>query len=44
VIYTDKMSSGGMIRVPSFMTVSSGIQVIFRVLHEQFERLEGWYY
>lgn len=37
------MASGSMIRVPSSMTVSSGIQVIFRVLSEQYERLEVWY-
>jgi hypothetical protein len=35
------MVSGGMkySYIPSFMTISSGIQVILRVLPQQFERL-----
>jgi hypothetical protein len=34
-----EMASGGTIYVPSFMTTGSGIQVILRVLAQQFARL-----
>jgi hypothetical protein len=40
---TIEMPSGGMIYIPSFMTISSGIQVI-KLLPQQFERLQFWYY
>jgi hypothetical protein len=30
--YTAEMVSGGMIYIPSFMTIDSGIQVILRVV------------
>jgi hypothetical protein len=39
--YAIKMASGGMIYVPSFMTISSGIQIILRILPQQFERLQS---
>jgi hypothetical protein len=35
-----EMSLGGMIYIPSFMTISSGIQVILRLLPQRFERLQ----
>jgi hypothetical protein len=38
------MDSGGMIYTSSFVTVDSGIQVVLRLLHEQLERLQYWYY
>jgi hypothetical protein len=34
-----EMTSGGMIYIPSFMLSGSGIQLILRVLPQQFERL-----
>jgi hypothetical protein len=37
--YTVEMASGGMIYIPGFMTIGSGIQVILRVGPDQFERL-----
>jgi hypothetical protein len=33
------MDSAGMMYITKFMTISSGIQVILRILSEQFERL-----
>jgi hypothetical protein len=42
--YTIEMTSDGMIYIPSFVTIGSGIQVILRLLPEQFERLQCWYY
>jgi hypothetical protein len=42
--YIVEMGSGGMIYVPSFMTIGFGIQVLLRLLLEQFERLQCWYY
>jgi hypothetical protein len=40
------MASSGMIYeyIPSFMTTGSGIQVILRLLTQQFERHRCWYY
>jgi hypothetical protein len=38
------MASGGMIYVPSVMTIGSGSQVILRLLPQQSERLQCWYY
>jgi hypothetical protein len=37
------MAPGGIIYIPSFMTIGSGIQVIW-LLPQQFQRLECWYY
>jgi hypothetical protein len=42
--YTVEMASGGMIYIPSFMKIGSGIQLILKVLPQQFERLQCWYY
>jgi hypothetical protein len=42
--YTVEMASGGMIYIPSLMTIGSGIRVILRILPQQFERLQCWYY
>jgi hypothetical protein len=39
-----EMVSGAMIYVPSSMTIGSGIQVILRLLPQQFERLQCWCY
>jgi hypothetical protein len=39
-----KLASCGMIRIPSFMTIGSGIQAILRVLSLQFLRPQCWYY
>jgi hypothetical protein len=36
-----KMASGGMISIQNFMIISSGIQIIFRLLCQQFERLKN---
>jgi hypothetical protein len=33
--YAVEMGSGGMIYIPSFMTIGSGIQVILRLLPRQ---------
>jgi hypothetical protein len=37
--YTVDMVSDGMIYIPAFMKIGSGIQVILRLLPRQFERL-----
>jgi hypothetical protein len=37
--YTIEMASDGMIYIPSFMKIGSGIQVILRLLPRQSERL-----
>jgi hypothetical protein len=42
--YASKMAPGGMIHIPSLIMIGSGIQVILRVLPQQFERLWRWYY
>jgi hypothetical protein len=34
--YTVEMASDGMLYIPSFMKIGSGIQVILRLLFEQF--------
>jgi hypothetical protein len=44
VNYAFEMASGSMIYIPDFMMISSGIQVILRLLTEQFERLQCCYY
>jgi hypothetical protein len=38
------MTSGGWTYIPSLMTTSSGIRVTLRVLPQQFDRLQCWYY
>jgi hypothetical protein len=42
--YTVEMASDGMIYIPSFMKIGSGIQVILMLLPQQHERLQCWYY
>jgi hypothetical protein len=42
--YTVQMASDGMTYVPSFTKVGWYIQVILRLLPQQFERLQCWYY
>jgi hypothetical protein len=42
--YATEMASGGMIHIPSLMTTGSGIQVILRLVHEHFQRLQCWNY
>jgi hypothetical protein len=37
-----EMSLGGTIYIPIFMTTNLGIQVIFRFLSQQYERLQCW--
>jgi hypothetical protein len=39
---TVEMASDGMIHLPSFMMISSGIQVILRLLPQQFVRLMNY--
>lgn len=34
----------GMVFIPSFITISSGVHVILRFLPQQFQRLQCWYY
>jgi hypothetical protein len=38
------MASGGMMCVPTLMTVSSGIQVKLSLVSQQFKRLQCWNY
>jgi hypothetical protein len=38
------MASRGMTHTPSLITINSGIRVILRVIHQQFEMLYCWYY
>jgi hypothetical protein len=42
--YTVEMASDGMIYVPSFMKICSGIEVIIWLLPRHSERLQCWYY
>jgi hypothetical protein len=42
--YAVEMASGSMIYILGFMTIVSVTQVIFRLLPEQFYRLQYWYY
>jgi hypothetical protein len=42
--YTVEMTSDGMIYIPDFMKIGSGIQVILRLLPGQSEKLRCWYY
>jgi hypothetical protein len=41
--YAVEMTSDEMIYIPSFMTMVLVIQVILRLLPQQFERLQCWY-
>jgi hypothetical protein len=38
-MYAVEMGSGGMICLPSFMNIGTGIRIILSVLPQQFERL-----
>jgi hypothetical protein len=40
--YTVEMATDCMIYRPRFMNISSGIQVILRLLPRKFERLQFW--
>jgi hypothetical protein len=42
--YVIQMDSGGMIYIQSCIMIGSGIQIILRLLPQQFERLQCWYY
>jgi hypothetical protein len=42
--YAVDMGSGGMIYIPSSITIRWAIQVLLRLLPQQFERLQWWYY
>jgi hypothetical protein len=42
--YAIVMISGGMIYIPRFLTMNFGIQVVQRLLPQQVERLQFWYY
>jgi hypothetical protein len=42
--YAVEMASGGMLYIRRFVIISSGIQVILRLLPQQFERLQYWYF
>jgi hypothetical protein len=36
------MASGGMIYIPSFVMIHSGIQLVLMSLHQQSDRLQRW--
>jgi hypothetical protein len=40
--YAVEMVSGGMMHIPVFMTTGSRIQVILRLLRQQFQRPQCW--
>jgi hypothetical protein len=42
--YAGEMGSGGMICIPNFLTIGSGIQVILSLLPRQIERPQCWYH
>jgi hypothetical protein len=42
--YTVQMASNNKIYILSFMRIGSGIRVILRLLPQQFEMLQCWYY
>jgi hypothetical protein len=42
--YAIEMATGGMIYIPKFITICSGIQVILRLIPQQFERPQCRYY
>jgi hypothetical protein len=37
--YTNEITSGGIIRIPGFITIGSGIREMLRLLYQQFEGL-----
>jgi hypothetical protein len=41
--YAVEMASVGLIYIPNFMMNGSDIQVILKLLPQQFERLQCWY-
>jgi hypothetical protein len=43
MLYVVEMAAGGMIHVPSFMTVGSVIRVILRLVPQQLESLQCFY-
>jgi hypothetical protein len=38
------MASSGMTYIPSFMKTGAGIEAILRLLAQQFQRLQCWYF
>jgi hypothetical protein len=44
VKYAAEMSSGGMMYIPRLTRLCRGIQTIFSLLTQQFERLQSLYY
>jgi hypothetical protein len=44
VEYTVEVDSNGMVYIPTLMMICSSIQVILRLLPQQFERLQCWHY
>jgi hypothetical protein len=44
VRYSAECASHGMVVIPSSVMIDPGIQVILRLLLQQFERLQCWYY
>jgi hypothetical protein len=44
MIYAMEMVSDGMKYMTGFMTIDSGIQVIFRLLPREFYGFQCWYY
>jgi hypothetical protein len=42
--YGGDVASGGMIYIPSFIKIGSGIRAMLRFLPQQFEELQSWYY
>jgi hypothetical protein len=41
--YAVDVASGGMIHISRLITIGSDIQVMLRLLLQQFERLQCWY-
>jgi hypothetical protein len=41
--YATEVASAGMIYIPNFITIGSGIQVILWSLLQQFEKVQCWY-
>jgi hypothetical protein len=39
-----EITSGGMVYISSFMMIGSDLQLILRLLPQQFERVQCWYY
>jgi hypothetical protein len=42
--YKVEIVPDGIICAPSFIKIGSGIQVMVRLIHQQSERLQFWYY